>query len=152
MRSNDCPYGMGLWSPIITEPGSVRDFCADGDRYIQYTVILETENSFETPILNEVGFSWYQYQGQQSSEGVEFSLYLESNPAYSPVQFKVCSPVQQSAEIAVFSVEGRIVYQNNELLDEGTNLISTCKLQPGIYFCRMIVGEINASRRFVVIQ
>ena len=152
VRSNDCPYGMGLWSPVITQPGSVRDFLDDGDRYLQYKVILETANSFETPILNEVGFSWYSYQGQENSGEIEFTLSLTTNPSQSPVLLTAFSPTQQPVEVVVFSVDGRIAYRRNQIVDEGATLLTIGKLQPGVYICQIIAEKIKVNRRFTVVR
>ena len=41
---------MGDWSINITTPGSLENYLNDGDRYIQYKVLLETVNPGLSPV------------------------------------------------------------------------------------------------------
>jgi hypothetical protein len=58
VRAATDPQSMGDWSADIETPGDPSTWLADGDRYVQYRVALETSEADLTPILEEVAMGW----------------------------------------------------------------------------------------------
>jgi hypothetical protein len=63
VRSSTDPAYMGDWSIEISTPGSLENYLNDGDRYIQYKVLLETVNPGLSPVLEDVTISWSEIVG-----------------------------------------------------------------------------------------
>jgi hypothetical protein len=63
VRSSIDPQYMGDWSINITTPGSLDNYLNDGDRYVQYKVLLETVNPGLSPALEDVTISWSELVG-----------------------------------------------------------------------------------------
>jgi len=71
---------MGGWSADITSPGSLASYLDDGDRYVQYKVIMETDDQKVTPTLYDVTIDWIctdivvtALSADSAADGVEVS-------------------------------------------------------------------------------
>ncbi len=54
VRTSDDFGNMGIWSDTIPNPGNLDPYAYDGDRYIQYRAILQTEDPATTPFLQDI--------------------------------------------------------------------------------------------------
>ncbi len=58
VRSSTDPLYMGSWSSDITSPGSLGNYLNNGDQYVQYRVLLESDDPDLSPVLEDVTLSW----------------------------------------------------------------------------------------------
>lgn len=58
IRSSPSRTVMGDWSRIIDGPGMITDCLMPGARYIQYKIILSTEDPDVTPVLESITFTY----------------------------------------------------------------------------------------------
>ena len=155
IRASNNPGVMGPWSGDLTSPCSLEGIIDDGDKYVQYKVILETLNPDSTPTLNDVTISWNPLGIEETAEpipqGTEM-LPIAPNPSSTPaVRFGLSETA--SVKISIFDLSGRLISEipgNN--YTKGYHDVMIVDLSPGIYFCRMISGDFTAMRRFVVIE
>jgi hypothetical protein len=83
---------------------------------------------------------------------VQTLLPFSPNPSSSPaVRFGLPEPA--SVEISIFNLSGRLVDEiHGDEYSSGFHDVLLGDLSPGIYFCRMISGDFEATQRFVVIE
>ncbi|MCD4848710.1 MAG: T9SS type A sorting domain-containing protein [Candidatus Aegiribacteria sp.] len=145
---------MSPWSDTLYTPCSLDGILQDGDRYMQYRTLFNTANPDTTPILLDVEISW-DLLGIYGGEETNFLqlLPVSPNPSDGSPVVSFTLPENESVELVVFDLSGRIVQEIQE--DEfsaGYYDVQLDELLPGIYFCRMIAGDFTATQRFVVIQ
>lgn len=59
LRSSDCSSTMGAWSDTVYSSGQdLHDFINDSTRYLQYRIILNSEDASYTPEVTEISFSY----------------------------------------------------------------------------------------------
>jgi hypothetical protein len=80
VRSSDDYTEMGSWSGDVTSPGSLDPYLEDGDQYVQYKAILETDDTKVTPILYDITLDWVctdialtSFSAESASEGINVS-------------------------------------------------------------------------------
>jgi len=80
VRSSDDYTEMGSWSADITSPGSLDPYLEDGDQYVQYKVILETDDTKVTPALYDITLDWVctdialtSFSAESAPEGIDVS-------------------------------------------------------------------------------
>ncbi len=67
LRSSASFYNMGAWSDTLFTSGtSLSGIISDSTQYLQYRVILETDNTQYTPILDEISISYFELITVQS--------------------------------------------------------------------------------------
>jgi len=143
---------MGSWSDTLTVPTSLEGILTDGQRYVQYAVILDTSDFELTPVLDEILISWNPVGIEDGDSLVTPELLSFSpNPASTPgVRFSL--PEAASVELSIFDLSGRLFDVLKDEYSSGYSSILLDDLSPGIYFCRMISGDFTAIGRFVVIE
>jgi hypothetical protein len=153
VRASDDHTTMGAWSDTLSIPCLLEGILADGDQYVQYRVILETSYPVSTPTLFDVMLTW-DPMGIEGGEypAVQTLLPFSPNPSSSPaVRFGLPEPA--SVEISIFNLSGRLVDEiHGDEYSSGFHDVLLGDLSPGIYFCRMISGDFEATQRFVVIE
>jgi len=153
VRSSGDPGSMGAWSDTLFMPTMLTGILASGDRYMQYRVILETDDLEVTPVLYDIMVTWDD-MGIEEGEvpDVLALLPISPNPSQTPsVRFSIPEPA--AVDILVVDLTGRLVGQFQEAVyQSGYHNILLDELEPGIYFCRMISGDFTATQRFVVIE
>jgi hypothetical protein len=98
VRSSDDYAQMGNWSADVTSPGSLEPYLEDGDQYMQYKVILGTDDTKVTPTLYDVTMDWVctditlmSFSAESVPEGIRvrwecgsavagFNLYRSTHP------------------------------------------------------------------------
>ncbi|MCK4815879.1 T9SS type A sorting domain-containing protein, partial [bacterium] len=155
VRSCDSPdiSEMGPWSDTLTAPCSLYGILDEDDSFFQYRAILDTTDSCETPVLEDVTITWDPV-GIEEGEATELRLLtVAPNPSSGFSVLRFYLPVSASVKLNVFDLSGRIVQETHE--DEysaGYHDVQLEDLLPGIYFCRMTSGDFSATQRFVVIE
>ncbi len=155
VRSCDSPdiSEMGAWSDTLYSPGSLSGILDEHNSFFQYRAILNTTDSCETSVLEDVTITWDPV-GIEEGEATELRLLtVAPNPSSGFSVLRFYLPVSASVKLNVFDLSGRIVQETHE--DEysaGYHDVQLEDLLPGIYFCRMTAGEFTATQRFVVIK
>jgi hypothetical protein len=80
VRSSDDYTEMGSWSGDVTSPGSLDPYLEDGDQYVQYKAILETDDTKVTPTLYDITLRWVctdialtVFSAESAPEGINVS-------------------------------------------------------------------------------
>jgi len=83
VRASDSPTPSGVWSDTVFQSLDLTDIIGDGDRYIQYRVILQTSNPQLTPVLEEVSIEWNELiiTGDDPEDAVPTLFRAYPNPA-----------------------------------------------------------------------
>ena len=150
-RTSDDPGSMGNWSDPIHEPCFLDGLL---DRYFQYRVSMETNDPNSSPLLYDFTLNWdpLGIEGDPYISGYEFQG-ASPNPAFGTVSICFGVPELSPVSLTVFDLSGRLVnmIQDDEY-SPGFHNVQLDELSPGIYFCRMVSGDFEATQRFVVIQ
>ncbi len=155
VRASDDHTAMGPWSDTLFIPCLLEGILADGDQYVQYRAILKTSDRDTTPVLYDIMLSWDPVSIGDTTEPIPLGFALlpfSPNPASSPaVRFSLPEPA--SVELSIFDLSGRLVSDiYGENYSTGYHDVLLEDLSPGLYFCRMISGDFQATQRFVVIE
>ena len=157
VRSSDNYNIMGEWSGIMTVPGSLQGVLTDGDNYVQYKAFLETEYpGTANPNLEDVTITWNSVSiGEEISGTV--SVYALFGPAENPVHgigfigFSI--PDMNHVSLELFDITGRkIAVVLDSEVSSGVHQAALPLLQSGVYFVRMVSGEFNSAKRFIVVE
>jgi hypothetical protein len=80
VRSSDDYTEMGSWSGDVTSPGSLDPYVEDGDQYVQYKAILETDDTKVTSALYDITLDWVctdilltSFSAESKPEGINIS-------------------------------------------------------------------------------
>jgi hypothetical protein len=153
VRASDDHTAMGAWSDTLQTPGPLNGILSDGDRYVQYRMILETSDPDASPTLFDVTLTWDQ-TGIEESETPTVAVLLPFSPnpsTFPAVRFGLPEPA--FVDLTVFDLSGRLVSEiHGDEYSPGYHSVLLNGLTPGIYFCRMITGDFIATERFVVIE
>ena len=153
IRASDDPEQMGPWSDTLLSPCSLEGILEDGDSYLQYKVVLRTDDPSTSPVLEEVSFYWDPLGIAPGEGGGPWLRAVPSNPARVPVYLDCCLPRMSDMTLMVFDVSGRLIFRSHlEEAHAGIHRCSLCHLRPGVYFGRMSAGDSTASVRFIVID
>lgn len=155
VRSSDDSANMGDWSAAITTSGtSLSSYTTEGDNYIQYAAVLETDDVAMLPVLEDVTITWLfvsidETQGDVGSYGLRI---LSGNPSTTAV-LGVTIPQSGTVDLSVFDLSGRIVNSvTSEDMEAGSYQVTLDRLVPGTYFVRMNSGEFTATEKLVLIR
>jgi len=156
VRSSNDPdsSAMGSWSDTLYSPCNLSGILTDGERYVQYMVILETSNPDTTPTLSDVTITWNPFgiQGEPGPESFGLLPFCP-NPSIGTLSLRFTLPEPASVELFIFDVSGRLVEEIfTEEYAPGYHSVYLEELSPGIYFCRMISGDFTETQRLVVIE
>ncbi len=150
-RTSDDPGSMGNWSDPIHEPCFLNGLV---DRYFQYRISMETTDPYSSPLLYDFTLNWdpLGIEGDPCISGYEFQG-ASPNPAFGTVRICFGVPELSPVSLTVFDLSGRLVnmIQDDEY-SPGFHNVQLDELSPGIYFCRMVSGDFEATKRFVVVQ
>jgi hypothetical protein len=151
LRCSEDYSQMGGWSDTLEAPTSLAGVLEDGCRYLQYRVILATQDPSISPVLDELTVTWDQL-GMEESPDSGISLSVMPNPASGTAVLRITSPEQAEVSLRIFDLSGRMVRNIVNTLDPGSHLLSTDDLLPGIYMCRMDMELGTLSVRLVVLD
>ncbi len=154
VRSSDDPSVMGEWSDAITVSGtSLSSYLSDYDNYLQYKVILNSDNILFSPELYEVEFN-YNSLGIENSESIMYSAEMVSNPTSSSphIRFELSEPAP--IEISLYDISGRLIHRETQSFTTGNHEVElkTDKLDNGLYFCLLTLQNQSVSLRFVSVD
>lgn len=156
VRSSNDYLNMGTWSDTLWNPCSLEGILTDGDRYIQYRVILSTANPDTAPIFNDVTISWNLLGIGETAELITPEtglLPISPNPVTGSPIIRFGLFESASVELIVFDLLGRLVSEiHGDDYSPGFHEVLLGALSPGIYFCKMISEDFIATQRFVVIK
>jgi hypothetical protein len=153
VRASDDHTSMGAWSDTLSIPCLLEGILSDGDRYVQYRVILEASDPDTTPALFDLMLTWDPMGIESGENPAQLALLpFSPNPASVPaVRFSLPEPA--SVDISIFDLSGRLIREiHGEEYSPGYHDVLLGELSPGIYFCRMISDDFKATQHFVVIE
>jgi hypothetical protein len=153
VRASDDPEQMGPWSDTLFSPCSLEGILDDFDSYLQYRVILRTDDPSASPVLEEVSFSWDPLGIIPGEGDGPWLRAVPSNPVRGSVSLDCCLPRMSEMTVMVFDVSGRMIFRSYlEGAQAGIHQCSLGYLRPGVYFGRLLAGDSMASVRFIVID
>ena len=165
VRSSMDPQYMGNWSIDITTPGSLENYLNDGDRYVQYKVILETVNPGISPILEEVTISWSELVGIDDEYNFTKLSTFQLLPNY-PNPFNpettISFDLPESGEIKleIFNIKGqKVITLISDQLSAGEHSITwngkdsnNKRVGSGIYFYKLKAGDYQKVKKMVLLK
>ena len=153
VRASDDFSDMGDWSDTIASPCGLSGILSDSDSYLQYRVILETEDAFLTPVLSDVTFSWNSLSVEDERVPADIELRALSNPSAGFPSISFGLPRDMEASLAIYDLAGRVVSREEpSYFNAGWHTVRLGELAPGVYFARLEAGETQAVLQFVVLE
>lgn len=160
VRSSTDPEYMGNWSDDITMPGRLEDYLMDGDRFVQYRVLLETNDPNLTPVLEDVTVNWDVVVGvvdeSQSGRPSTFQLLANyPNPFNAETLIEYSLTEAAHVTIDIFDMLGRHLTTlvdanrpagNNQVVWDAAGQAS------GVYFYSVRVGETTETRKMSLLK
>lgn len=124
----------------------------DNDRFVQYAVILGSDDPSATPVLADIALSWDPLGISGDEPGSAICL-SSVNPSRGALALTWTIPEDQPGTLSLFDLSGRLVFQwEEDIVSSASNSISISDLQPGIYFARLDHSEGSVTGRFTVIR
>ncbi len=152
-RSSDDPANMGAWSDTVFTSGtSLSDILADSTDFLQYRVILQTTDLSNTPVLNDVSFSYTSYLGIVDDDASFWGLTPGANPSFGNFAVHVSVPQPRMVDLVLHDIAGRVVTSYSQELLGGIHSISFNNLSEGVYFCTMHAGDFTTTERVVILK
>jgi len=152
IRASDDPGAMGDWSDTLTTPGPLLGLLEEGDRYVQYRTVLETERPTVTPLLYDITVHWSDLGVGCCHPGEDILLRVAPNPSPSP-RILIDTSMPVDAVLSVYDLSGRIVLiREMHLLTPGLHETMLMGLTPGLHVCRLEIGGLAESVRFMVVE
>ncbi len=150
-RTSNDPGSMGIWSIPIYEPCFLSGLL---DQYFQYKVSMETDDQDLTPMLHDLTLNWDPLGVEDDPQVTEYLLFgAEPNPASGSVSIGFAVPEMSSVEFYIFDLSGRLISEiYGDEYSQGYHNVLLGEFSPGIYFCRMRVGDFTDIQRFAVID
>ena len=155
-RSSSDEADMGPWSDtLFSNATPLSGILADSMQYLQYRVILDTSDPYNTPVLEDVLFSYTSYVSiEENSSGdiSSWALLPHENPSYGHFSAMIAVPEPGIVELALYDVTGRIIAGSSQEFPIGTHSVIFEGLAEGVYFCAMRAGEYTATEKVVVLE
>ena len=148
LRASDDPNDMGEWSEALTPPCDLTGILS-GTEYLQYKVVLTTDDPQVTPLLANLFVHWYYLGLEEDPEG--FALFGPAlNPSSGNCSVAFSIPRTADVQFSVFDLSGRrcIELQPREYFS-GVQQVELPDLPPGIYVLRMSSEEFTDTCRIV---
>ena len=159
VRSSMDPQYMGDWSADITTPGSLEGHLDDGDRYVQYRVMLESTNPGLSPNLYDIALSWVELGVDE-----EYSLTTlpvvqllpnHPNPFHQKTTISFNLPRADEVTLAVFNIIGEeVAALHSGQLHPGHHSFewNAVNLPSGVYVSRLEVGDQLQTRKMILLR
>lgn len=155
-RSSDDSANMGAWSDtVFTTITNLTNILADTTGFLQYRVILQTTDTGETPVLNDVAVAYTTYVSigdNNTYEVTDWGLAPAANPSLGNFAVQVSVPLQATINLTLHDVTGRLVTEYSQELPGGTHTVSFNNIAQGVYFCTMRAEEFTATERITVLK
>ena len=147
---------MGAWLDTVFTPDfDLSTILVDSTNFLQYRVILQTEDPSITPVVKGVSFSCNTYLGINepgSTEIVSWGFVPAANPSSGNCVIQVSLPHQATVDLLLYDVTGRVVARYSQELSGDTHPVVFNDIAQGVYFCTMHTGDFNATERIVVLK
>jgi hypothetical protein len=151
LRCSDDHAQMGGWTDTLQAPLSLEGVLEDGRRYLQYRVILNSEDQSSTPVLDEISISWNPL-GLEGPDPASTGLTVNPNPSRGGSCLRIGLPLRSDVRLMVFDMTGRLVWESSGEFRAGFSDVFLTDIHSGIYLCRMSVGDDNVSARMVILD
>jgi hypothetical protein len=160
VRSSVDAQTMGSWSENIPAPGNVDDYISDGDRYMQYRVILETDSSCLSPAFTEITIDWSPsagIDGRQTSGEPSLVTLLPNSPNPFSATTRIDFILRESSEVTlkVFDVLGEEVttmYSGHLPPDRHSFELDASLLASGVYMYRLEAQGLVETRKMLLLR
>ena len=146
---------MGAWSDTVHSSGSLSGILADSTDYLQYRVILHTDDLNSSPVLEEVLFTYDLLVGvgeSCSGEVPSWEFSSLENPSHGDLTLSVGVIVPGPVDLMVYDSAGRLVASDVREYPVGSHSVSFSGLPEGVYHCTMRAGEFEATERVVLLR
>jgi hypothetical protein len=151
---------MGSWSENIPAPGNVDAYLNDGDRYMQYRVILETDSSCLSPAFADITIGWSPtagIDGRQTSDQPSFIKLLPNSPNPFSSTTKIDFILRESSDVTlkVFDVLGEEVatlYSGHLPPDRHSFELDASFLASGVYMYRLEAQGLVETRKMLLLR
>jgi hypothetical protein len=138
----------------MTVPGSLEGILDDGDRYVQYRVLLNTDDPALTPVLEDISIFWDPL-GVNPEPPVAgfFTLGAAPNPSEGTVFLHFVLPAAGEISVRVYDASGRIRHgSEGEVFQAGEGSIRLDGLPSGLYLYRIDWEGCTGNGRFLVLD
>jgi len=160
VRSSTDPEYMGGWSDDIMMPGNLEDYLVDGDRFVQYKVLLGTTGQNLTPVLEDVTVSWDEMVGvddeHQSAKPSTFRLLPNyPNPFNASTIIQYNLPAVSDVKIEIYDLLGRKVetlYNGNQPAGSHSVIWDADGKSTGVYFYKIQAGDHTETKKMVLLK
>lgn len=152
LRSSWNENDMGEWSDtVFVSPVDPSTLVTDSNRFIQYAVVLITDDPQTSPVLEDISLS-YNPLGIAESCITPLLERASSNPAQRSLSISVTLPCGTSGNFSLLDITGRTVFEKSVTSGNGQpELMLITDLIPGIYFGRLAHSNgVNVSRYAIV--
>ncbi len=153
-RSSVNSAAMGSWSDTVFSPDTtLAGILSDSTRYLQYRVMLSSSDPGNSPVVNDVLFSYSLQTGiENQGEDSSWALRPCTNPSFGQFSVHVTAAEAGFVELMLYDVSGRIIAESSQNFQTGTHSVSFHELSEGVYFCVMRAGDYSATRRVIVLR
>lgn len=152
-RSSVNPSDMGVWSDtIFTTSMSLDGILEDSTDYLQYRVVLQSNDSEFSPTVHQIEFSFSGVSSGLEVADNHLSILPETNPLNQFVLIKVEMVVGSQLELVLYDIEGRVVRSSDEYLTVGAHSINMGDVPSGLYFVSASNGEAQTFTRMTVLN
>lgn len=154
LRASDDVADMGLWSDTLSAPCDLDGVLNNGSRFLQYRVMLATEDPLVTPSLSQIMVYW-DYVGIEDdpSEDIFQLLGPVQNPVSGSFSVNFSLPCISEVSFLVFDLAGRILEDiSAKEYSPGSHEVGLNELPSGVYLFRMNADNFTDCCKIVVIN
>jgi len=153
MRSSWDENNLGSWSDTVyTSPVDLSSLINDNDRFVQYCVVMQSENCDTTPQLEQIEIAWNPLSIEEETF-VNSLCVEEGNPIRGNFSLNCNLATNQLAELFMYDLTGRTVFQTGIVpMSEGNNIYSISNLSEGVYFAKLKLINGSFSKRVTVLH
>jgi hypothetical protein len=153
------PQYMGDWSTNITTPSSLENYLNDGDRYVQYRVMLESTDPGLSPVLWDVAISWTDLGIEEDGNLAALSaIQLQPNypnPFHPITTIAFNLPKACDVTLDIFNILGEEVatlYSGQMLPGHHSFEWDASDLPGGVYVYRLEAGDYVQTRKMILLR
>lgn len=154
VRASDDYTQMGVWSDIISTPGSLDGILENYDSFLQYRAILSRSDPDVTPVLHDVTFTWNSLGVHGEDPLDSFTvLPVSPNPAHGALSITFGVPSAATVDLSVYDLAGRVVFRTGPVgYQAGYHDIQPGVLPPGVYLAVGRSEGVGSTVRFTVLE
>ena len=154
MRSSWDETDLGEWSDTVySSPADLSSMINDTDRFVQYSVVMQSESPEVTPVLEHIQISWNPLSiGGDDIHNFELTV-AQGNPSGHNLTIRCILPETQTAQLTLYDLSGRAIYATgNVTMDKGQNDFNVQEIPDGLYFARLNLENNSISTRVTVLH